>query len=84
MKKLKIPSILVNELSLLLNSLLITRIKISVPINKQDVRRKLINASKKPILNVLLLLRSFPKKKFVAKKIDIETADPIKKPVKYV
>jgi hypothetical protein len=57
---------------------------INVPTNKQDVNKNFINEMMNVFLNVCLVLNNFPRKAFVAKKIDIDTIEPSKKPVKYV
>jgi hypothetical protein len=68
----------------LLKALLIKIVDIKVPTNKQDVNKNFINEMMNVFLNVFFVLNNFPKKALVEKKINIDTIEPNKKPVKYV
>ncbi len=83
-KKLKIPSMFKDESLPLLKALLIKIVDIKVPTNKQDVNKNFINEMMNVFLNVFFVLNNFPKKALVEKKINIDTIEPNKKPVKYV
>ena len=83
-KKLKIPSIFNIELPFLLKALLINITDTRVPNVNPDDSKNFKNVIKNVFLNVFLVLNNFPKKMLLAKKIDIDTIDPNKNPVKYV